>query len=48
VVRLREKVSFLKALALVNKGADYRSGGYKIIPFGETLPKSFFDGSKRG
>jgi hypothetical protein len=41
VVRLREKVNFPKVLALGNKGADYRSGGYKIIPFGGTLPNLF-------
>jgi hypothetical protein len=47
-VRLREKVNFPKALALVNKGADYRSGGSELIPFGGNSPYYFFDGSKRG
>ncbi len=48
VVKLREKVGFPKALALENKGAGFRSGGYKIVPFGGALPKSFSDESKRG
>ncbi len=48
VVKLREKVNFPKASALLNKGADHRSGGYKIVPFGGALPKSFSDGSKWG
>ena len=41
VVRLREKVNFPKALALVNKGVDYHSGGSELIPFGGTLPNIF-------
>jgi hypothetical protein len=44
VVELREKVSFPKALALVNKGADFRSGSYKIVPFGGALPNIFLTG----
>ena len=57
-VRLREKVNFPQALALVNKGADililvnqgavYRSGGSELVPFGGALPKYFSDGWKRG
>ncbi|MCA1994182.1 MAG: hypothetical protein LDL41_19370 [Coleofasciculus sp. S288] len=47
-VRLREKVNVPKALALVNKGVDYRSGGSELVPFGGAFPKYFSDGSKRG
>ena len=41
-MRLREKVNFPKALALANKGADYRSGGSELVPFGGALPNLFF------
>ena len=41
VVGLREKVNFPKALALVNKGVDYHSGGSELVPFGGALPNIF-------
>ncbi len=48
VVELREKVSFPKALVLVNKGADFRSGSYKIVPFGGALPNIFLTAQSGG
>jgi hypothetical protein len=47
-VRLREKVNFPKALVLVNKGADYRSGGSELVPFGGALPNIFLTAESGG
>jgi hypothetical protein len=47
-VRLREKVNFPKALALLHKGVDYHSGGSELVPFGGALPNLFLTAESGG